>query len=188
MEFRSVRVGADEYNWDSWLLEQEHNPSTVHIIPRALIESLRLEEERIVFLRDEDFWGKKQRARSTSGSEDFQKQAKRLSFGDLKPGDLVVHVKHGVGVYEGLKIMQISGIDSEYIQVGYKDKDKLYLPVYRVGQLQKYSGASQTTVLDKLGGPGWEKTKAKVKGPRSRYRCGSSHSVCKARRDASASF
>lgn len=164
MDFRAVRTAGDEYNWDSWLSEQEQHPTTVHLIPRALIESLRLEEERIVFLRDEDFWGKKQRTRSTTGSEDFQKQAKRLSFGDLKPGDLVVHVKHGVGIYEGLKIMQISGIDSEYIQVAYKDKDKLYLPVYRVGQLQKYSGASQTTVLDKLGGPGWEKTKSKVKG------------------------
>jgi transcription-repair coupling factor (superfamily II helicase) len=164
MDLRAVRTASDEYNWDSWLLEQEHNPTTVHLIPRALIESLRMEEEQIVFLRDDDFWGKKQRTRTTTGSEDFQKQAKRLSFGDLKPGDLVVHVKHGVGIYEGLKIMQISGVDSEYIQVAYKDKDKLYLPVYRVGQLQKYSGASQTTVLDKLGGPGWEKTKSKVKG------------------------
>lgn len=164
LDLQLGRTGTDEYRWDSWLSEQDANDKLVHVIPRGLIENCRIEEEKIVFLRDEDFWGKKVRSRSTSGSEDFQKQAKRLNFGDLKPGDLVVHVKHGVGVYDGLKIMQIGGVDSEYIQVGYKDKDKLYLPVYRVGQLQKYSGASQTTVLDKLGGPGWEKTKAKVKG------------------------
>ncbi|XGC80847.1 transcription-repair coupling factor [Bdellovibrio bacteriovorus] len=163
LDLKAARAAEDEYRWDSWLSEQEADPHLVHIIPRYLIEALRLEEERIVFLRDEDFYGKKQRARDTSGAQDFQKQAKRLAFGDLKPGDLVVHVKHGVGQYEGLKLMNIGGVESEYIQIGYKDKDKLYLPVYRVGQLQKFSGASPTSILDKLGGTGWEKTKSKVK-------------------------
>lgn len=163
MELKGVRANLDEYLWDSWLQEQDHNKKIIHIIPRYLQSSLRFDEERVIFLRDEDFYGKKQRSRESSGAQDFQKQAKRLAFGDLKPGDLVVHIKHGIGQYEGLKIMNISGVESEYIQVGYKDKDKLYLPVYRVGQLQKFSGAGATSVLDKLGGGAWEKTKAKVK-------------------------
>lgn len=163
LDFKVSRGADDEYRWDSWLIEQDSNQQLIHVIPRYLSESLRFDEERVIFLRDEDFYGKKQRAREPSAVQDFQKHAKRLAFGDLKPGDLVVHTKHGVGQYEGLKIMSISGVDSEYIQVGYKDKDKLYLPVYRIGQLQKFSGAAATTVLDKLGGTGWEKTKAKVK-------------------------
>lgn len=163
LDLTPSKCESQTYLWDTWIQDQESSPSIIHIIPRYLPECLRLEEEQIIFLREEDFFGRKQRVAETSGAEDFQKQAKRLSFGDLKPGDLVVHVKHGVGQYEGLKIMPINGIDSEFIQVGYKDKDKLYLPVYRVGQLQKYSGATQTTVLDKLGGQGWEKTKSKVK-------------------------
>jgi transcription-repair coupling factor (superfamily II helicase) len=164
LEFKSVKCESQEYLWDTWIQDQESSQTKIHIIPRYLPESLRLEEEQIIFLREEDFFGRKQRVTESTASEDFQKQAKRLSFGDLKPGDLVVHIKHGIGVYDGLKIMPINGIDSEFIQIGYKDKDKLYLPVYRVGQLQKYSGASQTTILDKLGGTGWEKTKSKVKG------------------------
>lgn len=163
MDFQIQATPEDAYNWDSWLQEQDREPRLIHVVSRSLRESLRLEEEKIVFLRDEDFYGKKPRARDSSGAQDFQKQAKRLAFGDLKPGDLVVHVKHGIGQYEGLKIMNIGGVDSEYIQVGYKDKDKLYLPVYRVGQLQKFSGAAATSVLDKLGGSSWEKTKTKVK-------------------------
>jgi transcription-repair coupling factor (superfamily II helicase) len=163
LDLKYVKCTNDEYRWDSWLIEQDQNPQLVHIVPRYLPESLRLDEEKVIFLRDEEFWGKKQRSREASSSEEFQKQAKRLSFGDLKPGDLVAHVKHGVGQYEGLKLMSINGVDSEYIQVGYKDKDKLYLPVYRVGQLQKFSAAGNTHLLDKLGGTGWEKTKAKVK-------------------------
>jgi transcription-repair coupling factor (superfamily II helicase) len=163
LDFKAIKCDPQDYLWDTWVQNQEASDSLIHIIPRYLPESLRLEEEQIIFLREEDFFGRKQRVTESSSVEDFQKQAKRLAFGDLKPGDLVVHVKHGIGTYEGLKIMLINGVDSEFIQIGYKDKDKLYLPVYRVGQLQKYSGATQTTILDKLGGLGWEKTKTKVK-------------------------
>ncbi len=163
LELKAVRTTADEYKWDSWLQEQDVNKQLIHIIPRYLADSLRFDEEQIIFLRDEDFYGKKTRARDSSAAQDFQKQAKRLAFGDLKLGDHVVHIKHGIGIYEGLKIMNIGGVDSEFIQLSYKDKDKLYLPVYRVGQLQKFSGSGATSVLDKLGGTAWEKTKAKVK-------------------------
>ncbi|MBC7464897.1 MAG: transcription-repair coupling factor [Bdellovibrio sp.] len=152
---------ADSFDWDSWLTNTK-----ITLIPRPLGETIQFVDEKVIFLRDDDFFGRKQRSSSSaSGSsyEQFSAKAKSLSFGDLKPQDLVVHIKHGVGVYEGLKVMNVGGVDSEFIQVAYKDKDKLYLPVYRVGQLQKFSGPSVTTVLDKLGGTGWEKTKIKVK-------------------------
>ncbi len=154
----SIAAG-DEYLWDSWF----ENKNEVTIVPRILSETVMLNEEKIIFLRTDDFFGRKQRANTQNAYEQFSTKAKSLAFGDLKPTDLVVHVKHGIGVYEGLKIMNIGGIESEYIQIAYKDKDKLYLPVYRVGQLQKFSGAGQTSLLDKLGGTGWEKTKIKVK-------------------------
>lgn len=163
MDLAATLCGHDDYRWDTWLNEQNNDEKLIHIIPRHIFSSIRMDDEKIIFLKDEDFWGKKQRSKETSASQDFQKQARRLSFGDLMPGDLVVHIKHGIGIYEGLKIMAIGGIESEFIQVAYKDKDKLYLPVYRVGQLQKFSGGANTSILDKLGGIGWEKTKTKVK-------------------------
>lgn len=163
MDFLAVKAASDDYLWDKWLHDQDNNARLIHLVPRVFSESLRFDEERLIVLREDDFFGKKDRRTRERGTDDFQKQAKRLAFGDLKPGDLVVHVKHGIGQYEGLKIMPIGGIDNEFIQVSYKDKDKLYLPVYRVGQLQKYSGAATTTLLDKLGGAGWEKTKSKVR-------------------------
>lgn len=163
IHFQFGKVDNDDYRWDTWSHEQENNPHLIHMIPRYLGESLRLEEEKVILLREEDFFGRKERVRSQQGAEDFQKQAKRLNFGDLKPGDLVVHIKHGIGQYEGLKVMNINGIDSEFIQLSYKEKDKLYLPVYRVNQLQKYSSGMSEALLDKLGGTSWEKTKIKVK-------------------------
>lgn len=143
--------------------ELDGDRSKVILIPRALGESQRLDEDRILILKEDDFFGKKERGRSSSSYESFQKQAKHLSFGDLKPGDFVVYTKHGIGLYEGLKIMNIDGVESEYIQLCYKDRDRLYLPVYRVGQLQKYSAGSANITPDKLGGTAWEKTKVKVK-------------------------
>ncbi|HND85714.1 MAG TPA: CarD family transcriptional regulator, partial [Pseudobdellovibrionaceae bacterium] len=155
-------VGKD-VDWLSWLHDQDSDRRLFHLVPRFLPESLRLPEDRILFLRDEDFFGRKMRLHEFTATEEFQNQAKRLSFGDLSPGDLVVHIKHGIGKYEGLKIMAINGAESEFIQLSYKDGDKLFIPVYRVGQLQKYSSMTHTALLDKLGGTSWEKTKIKVK-------------------------
>lgn len=152
-------VNSIHFNWHDWY----ENINQITIIERPLNSTVYFVDEKIIFLRSDDFFGKKQRVESQNAYEQFSAKAKSLAFGDLKPNDLVVHIKHGIGVYEGLKIMNIGGAESEYIQIAYKDKDKLYLPVYRVGQLQKFSGAAQTSLLDKLGGMGWEKTKIKVK-------------------------
>ena len=114
-------AGADDCSWAHWAEETQ----TVTLIPRTFPETCFFVDEKLIFLRSDDFFGKKQRAVSQNAYEQFSAKAKSLAFGDLKPNDLVVHVKHGIGVYEGLKIMNIGGADSEYIQVAYKDKDKL---------------------------------------------------------------
>jgi transcription-repair coupling factor (superfamily II helicase) len=163
LDFLPIKVAPTEYLWDEWLIKQDHDPRVITLIPRTLPESQRFDDDRIIFLREDDFFGRKERSRSVSAYEDFQKQARRLNFGDLKPGDYAVHVKHGIGLYEGLKIMMIDGAESEFIQLSYKDKARLYLPVYRVGQLQKYSGGTTNVTPDKLGGVAWERTKIKVK-------------------------
>ena len=164
MNFKSIFPAAQDLRWETWLQEQDRDLRLVHILPQNLFESQRIDEERLIFLRESDFFGNKERRRTVTATDDFQKQARRLSFGDLKPGDFIVHVKHGVGQYEGLRIMNINGADSEFIQLSYKDKDKLYLPVYRIGQIQKYSGPGSAAPLDRLGGQAWEKIKTKVKG------------------------
>ncbi len=162
-EMHSVIVSESDYTWGAWLDEQKQKQDRLQIIPRGISESLRLSDERIVFLRDEDFFGLKKRKREYKQSGTLEQRAHAMTFGDLKPGDSVVHVQHGIGVYEGLKVMQIQGIDSEFIQLSYKDGDRLYLPIYRIGQIQKYSGPGSEKILDKLGGIQWQKTKSKVR-------------------------
>jgi transcription-repair coupling factor (superfamily II helicase) len=86
------------------------------------------------------------------------------SFGQLKVGDLVVHEDHGVGKYGGLVKMEIADKVNDFILIDYMDKDRLYIPAYRVSALQKYVGADETDPkLDRLGGTAWALTKSKAK-------------------------
>ncbi|HYO96591.1 MAG TPA: DEAD/DEAH box helicase, partial [Polyangiaceae bacterium] len=80
----------------------------------------------------------------------------------LEPGDLVVHVDHGIGRYRGLEKKTLSGVTVDLLVVEYAGGDKLFLPVYRLNQIQKYSGGEGQPKLDRLGGQTFEKTKARV--------------------------
>ncbi len=161
--FKVELTKDDEFLLEDWSLWQKRDPHLLHILPLYLGESLRFTDEKVIFLRDDDFLGSKSRLKKSQSQKEVQKQFERLSFGDLNPGDYVVHIKHGIGKYEGLKIMPVNGFNSEFIQISYKDADKLYLPVYRIGQLQKYSSGLASVSVDKLGGTSWEKAKVKVK-------------------------
>jgi transcription-repair coupling factor (superfamily II helicase) len=84
-------------------------------------------------------------------------------FRDLKPGDFVVHIDHGIGRFHGLKTMEMGGT-KEFVLLTYQDDARLYVPVERLDLIQKYSsvdGAHPT--LDRLGGTSWERTKTRIK-------------------------
>lgn len=162
-ELNAALLEDDKYDWQTWSEQQHQNRALVHVIERAVGESLRYSEERIIILREEDLFGNKRARAEYKSTGTLEQRAHAFNFGDLKPGDLIVHKLHGIGVYEGLKVMPIQGIDAEFIQIQYKDKDRLYLPVYRVHLIQKYSGPQAGAMIDKLGGTGWEKTKTKVR-------------------------
>jgi transcription-repair coupling factor (superfamily II helicase) len=83
-------------------------------------------------------------------------------FRDLKVGDLVVHVDHGIGVFVGLKRIDVGLAPQEFMELRYAGEDKLFVPVERLDLVQKYTGATRPA-LDKLGGTTWEKAKTRVK-------------------------
>ncbi|HEX9405917.1 MAG TPA: transcription-repair coupling factor, partial [Thermoanaerobaculia bacterium] len=83
---------------------------------------------------------------------------------DLKTGDLIVHVDHGIGQFAGLKQISIGHGDlvQEFLELRYHGEDKLFVPVERLDLVQKYTGGSRPA-LDRLGGTSWEKAKTRVK-------------------------
>ena len=84
---------------------------------------------------------------------------------DLKVGDLVVHVDHGIGEFVGLKQLGVRGSTEgahEFLELRYHGDDKLFVPVERLDLIQKYTGGTRPA-LDRLGGTTWEKAKTRVK-------------------------
>lgn len=82
----------------------------------------------------------------------------------LEIGDYVVHNIHGIGVYNGIKTLSLSGISKDYLEVLYQGTDKMYIPVEKIDLLSKYSGREGISPkVNKLGGVEWQKTKARVK-------------------------
>ena len=81
---------------------------------------------------------------------------------DLKVGDLVVHVDHGIGIFVGLKQIGVGDATQEFLELRYAGDDKLFAPVERLDLVQKYTGATRPPI-DRLGGTSWERTKTRVK-------------------------
>ncbi len=85
-------------------------------------------------------------------------------FRDLKVNDYVVHIDHGIARFGGLQTLDLGDRHGEFMLLYYADESKLYVPVERLDLVQRYSSAEgHEPVLDRLGGLGWLKTKAKAK-------------------------
>ncbi|MDH4222247.1 MAG: transcription-repair coupling factor, partial [candidate division Zixibacteria bacterium] len=101
----------------------------------------------------------------------FRKRRKRKfkeglplsAYTTLSPGDFVVHSNYGIGIYTGLETLQIDGRKRDCLLLGYKDGDKLYVPVEEFNSIQKFVGKNGEPNLSKLGSLFWEKTKEKTK-------------------------
>ena len=81
----------------------------------------------------------------------------------LSTGDLVVHVDHGIGRYEGLETLTVSGAAHDCLRLIYADNDKLYVPVENIEMLSRYGSEETGAALDRLGGGGWQGRKARIK-------------------------
>ena len=116
---------------------------------------LSIYAERDVFDEDRRAPDQRRRSASTAFLSDLR---------DLKVGDHVVHVDHGIGVFVGLRQIALSPGErqQEFMELRYAGEDKLFVPVERLDLVQKYTGASRPPV-DRLGGASWEKAKTRVK-------------------------
>jgi transcription-repair coupling factor (superfamily II helicase) len=85
-------------------------------------------------------------------------------FRDLQPGDYVVHVDHGIGIFRGLERVGFGDRSAELMLIEYAGGSKLYVPLDRLELVQKYaSGESARPQIDRLGGASWKRTKARIR-------------------------
>ena len=140
------------------LLESQNDQNTICI--SALNKGFILEEEKIAVITETEIYGEKRRASKPApkGHDAFLNV-----FKELKENDHVVHSQHGVGIYRGLKKLEIEKIENDFFQIEYSGGDTLFVPVYRLNSVQKYVGQGGDVKLDKLGGLTWNKKKSKAK-------------------------
>ncbi len=85
-------------------------------------------------------------------------------FADVNPGDLVVHIEHGIGRYVGLVKLDFEGVEREYLAVEYANRDKLYVPIHQADRLARYIGADDgIPKLNRLGSADWNTVKRRTK-------------------------
>lgn len=142
------------------------DPSTiltrqVQLVHGNLENGFELPAADLVVITEKEMFGTivKKRPRQTT----FNNAERIKSYTDLKPGDYVVHVNHGIGRYEGMKTMTVDGKHQDYLTIAYQDSAKLFIPVTQLNMIQKYvSSEDKKPRINKLGGSDWQKTKRKV--------------------------
>ncbi len=91
-------------------------------------------------------------------------EAPESAYADLRPGDYVVHVDHGIGRYVGLVQRQLEGHEREFLTLVYENGDQLFVPVHQADRLTRYIGPDGgAPSLNRLGGTEWQQTRSRVK-------------------------
>ena len=119
------------------------------------------QDEKIIVVQENEIFGRRRKAPE---SVSRAKSAAIETFVDLNPGDLVVHINHGIGRFEGIRRIQAAGAERDYIEILYRGDETVFVPIEQVNLVQRYIGREGTSPrLDRIGGPSWEKKKARVK-------------------------
>ncbi|HEY6383409.1 MAG TPA: transcription-repair coupling factor [Pseudolabrys sp.] len=149
-----------------------HNLTSVGSWPQALtlprstvalavlgIES-GFETEDAAIISEQDILGDRlvRPRRAARRAENFIAEATSLA-----PGDLVVHVDHGIGRFQGLQPIEAAGAPHDCLEIHYAEGAKLYLPVENVDLLSRYGSEETAVDLDRLGGGNWQARKARMK-------------------------
>jgi transcription-repair coupling factor (superfamily II helicase) len=122
-----------------------------------------LPETRLAILSEEEIFGQRTKVRRRRQAPPSGAFVSDLA--ELKAGDFVVHIDHGIAKYHGIVRLAVSGVDGDFLHLEYNGGDKLYLPVHRLRLIQKFASAEEgrSPPLSKLGSQTWISTKAKVK-------------------------
>ena len=119
------------------------------------------EADDLVILAEQDILGSRlnrNQRRRKQKAENFL-----TSISEIIEGDFVVHLDHGIGVYNGLVTIEAGGALHDCLKLIYAGEDKLFLPVEHIDLLSRYGSSDTKAKLDRLGGVNWQARKARLK-------------------------
>lgn len=133
---------------------------------QSLSNGFSLPAEKLIFITDFEFFSVDRKIKKRSNQNESSKKSwnEIQALTHLKPDDIIIHRDHGIGKYLGMTKLTLNQIENEYLTLEYEGKDKLYLPVYRVNIIQKYTSnhSDESVILDRLGSKNFEEKKKKV--------------------------
>ena len=146
------------------LIERDLPPENTSVTVGYISEGFLSETLKLIVISENEIFGTRQRRavtkkRNTNGTP-------ILSLVDLKVGDHVVHVSHGIAIYEGIRRIDIDEQAQDFLILRYREDDVLYVPTYQVDLVQKYIGnkdESYSPKIDYLGGKSWQTKKSRAK-------------------------
>ncbi|QPK64333.1 transcription-repair coupling factor [Methylomonas sp. LL1] len=160
-KLKSVKLAAKQVQ--SWpeFLQSDHSPC---IVVAPMDQGLWLDGPKIAIITESQLSGEKvqqRRRRQKSAARALENIFNNLD--ELTVGSPVVHQEHGVGRYLGLQILNVGGIDAEFLMLEYANHDKIYVPVSSLHLIGRYSGVSaENAPLHRLGTDQWSKAKKKA--------------------------
>ena len=154
-----IREGKDVYFYLSRLEEKK---KILKLIPSANVVMKELSHgfilDKYVVISENDI----EEVKSVRGvyKNNFHVGKRIKDFNQLEKGDYVVHVAHGIGIYQGITTLTVRGVQKDFLTIYYEGTDKIYVPVEKIDLIYKYTGKDGIKPkLNKLGSTNWEKTK-----------------------------
>ncbi|MCC8022408.1 MAG: transcription-repair coupling factor, partial [Clostridiales bacterium] len=134
---------------------------TVHVLPGRFTAGYQMQEPKFVLFSHSR--GKQKERKSQYKT---QKAGERIhSLEELHKGDYIVHNVHGIGIFDGIEALELSGVTKDYIKITYQKGDALYVPVTQLDLVSKYIGTGEDAKvkINRLGGQEWKRTRSRVR-------------------------
>src|SRR3972149_3712565 len=132
----------------------------VNILIGSVSSGFIFPEGKIAVITEKEIFGERKQIRPTK-SRDIP-SVFITSFSELKPGDFVVHVDFGIGIFRGLKRLKLENFEGDFLECEYDGGDKIYVPVDKLKLVQRYIG-DQNPKIDRLGHQNWKRVIKRVK-------------------------
>ena len=130
------------------------------VFPLAITEGFSIADEKILVIQENEIFGNKKRP-----PKSLRKAVSKPidTFVELSPGDYIVHVNYGIGLFKGIERVKSMGTERDYIKLEYADSEIAFVPIEQVNMVQRYIGSeNEKPRLDLIGSKSWASRKAKV--------------------------
>ncbi|MDN7243818.1 transcription-repair coupling factor [Planococcus sp. N028] len=160
---KKVHSVLEDYDIEAEIVDSsaEVQGGKVYLVDGDLANGFEVPLQRFAVLTDSELFAKQ--AKKKTRPQKLTNAERIKSYSEIKPGDYIVHVHHGIGRYVGIETLEIGGVHKDYLHIVYKADDKLFVPVDQIDLIQKYVASEEKEPkLHKMGGAEWQKTRKKV--------------------------